>query len=144
MEVENQENEVIEQAEVEEVEASSQETEVKSEDGEPKKAKEVEIEDDNIVVTIGEETPPQEEHTEAPEWVKELRAANRELKKKNRELESKQNIPAETVALGEKPTLESSDYDESVYEASLTKWHEDKREIDESENNHQESYRLLQ
>ena len=138
MEVENQENEVIEQTEAEEVEASSQEAEVKSEDGEPKEAPTVEIEDDNIVVTIGEETPPQEEHTEAPEWVKELRATNRELKKKNRELESKVNVPAETVALGEKPTLESSDYDEAVYETNLTKWYENKREIDLSENKKQE------
>lgn len=35
-------------------------------------------ESDEVVVSIGEESPPTEEEVRAPEWVRELRKANRE------------------------------------------------------------------
>ena len=92
--------------------------------------------DDDVVVSIGEESPPQEEEARAPEWVRELRKANREKERKIRELEAKLNaVPTETkpVALGKKPTLEDCDYDSEEYETKLAAWYEDKRRHDAAE-----------
>ena len=50
---------------------------------------EEDIEEEEVVVSIGEEAPPPEEHTQAPEWVRELRKTNRELQRQNRELQGK-------------------------------------------------------
>lgn len=94
-------------------------------------------EDDSIVVTIGEESPPTEEdeHASAPGWVRELRKTNREDKRRIRELEEqlKSNAATETkpVQLGKKPTLEDHDYDADKYEAAIDQWHEQKRHVDE-------------
>lgn len=93
-------------------------------------------ESDEVVVTIGEEAPPTEEdeHAQAPEWVRELRKKNREDQKRIRELEEqlKANQTAETkpAALGKKPTLEDCDYDSERFEQELTAWHERKRQQD--------------
>lgn len=93
--------------------------------------------DDEVVVTIGEETPPTEEEevARAPEWVRELRKNHRELQRKNRELEEKLNATsgAETkpAPLGKKPTLEECDYDAEKFEAELAAWYERKRKADE-------------
>jgi hypothetical protein len=96
---------------------------------------EIEPEDtEEVVVSIGEEAPPPEEHTPAPEWVKELRKTNRELQRQNRELQSKlQAAPPETkpVVIGNKPKLEDHDYDADAYEEALTSWFERKRQADE-------------
>lgn len=92
--------------------------------------------DDDVVVSIGEESPPQEEEQRAPEWVRELRKANREKERKIRELEAKLNATAtetKPVALGAKPTLESCDYDSEEYEKKLAGWYEQKREYDAAE-----------
>ena len=92
--------------------------------------------DDDVVVSIGEESPPQEEEQRAPEWVRELRKANREKERKIRELEAKLNATAtetKPVALGTKPTLESCDYDSEEYEKKLAGWYEQKREYDAAE-----------
>jgi hypothetical protein len=92
--------------------------------------------EDDVVVSIGEESPPQEEEARAPEWVRELRKANREKERKIRELEDKLNAaPTETkpVTLGKKPTLEDCDYDSDEYEAKLAGWYEQKREYDAAE-----------
>jgi len=92
--------------------------------------------EDDVVISIGEESPPQEEEARAPEWVRELRKANREKERKIRELEAKLNAaPTETkpVALGKKPTLEDCDYDSEVYENKLAAWYEDKRLYDAAE-----------
>lgn len=96
---------------------------------------EVESEDD-VVVSIGEESPPQEEEARAPEWVRELRKANREKERKIRELEAKLNATAtetKPVALGPKPTLEACDYDSEEYEKKLADWYEQKRHADAAE-----------
>lgn len=96
-----------------------------------------EAEEAEVIVTIGEESPPPEEQeqAQAPAWVKELRKNHRELQKKNRELEEKlksQQTPAESrVELGKKPTLEDHDYDAERFESELSKWYERKREADE-------------
>ncbi len=96
---------------------------------------EIEPEDtEEVVVSIGEEAPPPEEHTPAPEWVKELRKTNRELQRQNRELQARvQAAPPETkpVVIGNKPKLEDHDYDADAYEEALTSWFERKRQADE-------------
>ena len=96
---------------------------------------EIEPEDtEEVVVSIGEEAPPPEEHTPAPEWVKELRKTNRELQRQNRELQARvQAAPPETkpVVIGNKPKLEDHDYDADKYEEALTNWFDRKRQADE-------------
>lgn len=96
--------------------------------------------EEDVVISIGEESPPQDEETRAPEWVRELRKANREKERKIRELEAKLNATAtetKPVALGKKPTLEDCDYDSEEYENKLTAWYEQKREYDAAEANAQ-------
>jgi hypothetical protein len=91
-------------------------------------------EPEEVVVSIGEEAPPPEDHTPAPEWVRELRKTNRELQRQNRELQSKLQIqPTENkpVAIGTKPKLEDHDYDADKYEEALTDWFERKRQADD-------------
>jgi hypothetical protein len=93
-----------------------------------------EPDEEEVVVSIGEEAPPPEEHTPAPEWVRELRKTNRELQRQNRELQSKLQVqPTENkpVAIGAKPKLEDHDYDADKYEEALTNWFERKRQADE-------------
>lgn len=93
-----------------------------------------ESDEDEVVISIGEETPPQEEEVRAPAWVRELRKSNREKERKIRELEAKLNAAPATetkpVALTAKPTLESCDYDSDEYEQKLAGWYEQKRDYD--------------
>jgi desulfoferrodoxin (superoxide reductase-like protein) len=98
---------------------------------------EIEPEDtEEVVVSIGEEAPPPEEQTHAPEWVRELRKTNRELQRQNRELQNKLQTTAQTetkpVVLGAKPKLEDHDYDADKFEAALADWFERKRQADEA------------
>ena len=117
---------VIEDNEIEVVEEETEVSEI---------VDEVEPEDtEEVVVSIGEEAPPPEEHTPAPEWVKELRKTNRELQRQNRELQGKLHAaPPETkpVVIGNKPKLEDHDYDADKYEEALTSWFERKRQADD-------------
>jgi desulfoferrodoxin (superoxide reductase-like protein) len=91
---------------------------------------------DEVIVSIGEEAPPPEEQTHAPEWVRELRKTNRELQRQNRELQGKLQSTAQTetkpVVLGKKPSLEEHDYDADKFEVALADWFERKRQADES------------
>lgn len=105
-----------------------------------------ETQDDDVIVSIGEEAPPQEEQTHAPGWVKELRKANREKEKRIRELESKLNQAPERkpVVLGVKPRLEEHDYDADKYEAALTDWFERKRQADTEAQQHQQAEQAQQ
>lgn len=93
-----------------------------------------EEESDEVVVSIGEEAPPAEEEQRAPEWVRELRKANREKERRIRELEAKLQTTAQTenkpVSLGPKPKLEEFDYDADRFEQALDAWHERKRQHD--------------
>jgi desulfoferrodoxin (superoxide reductase-like protein) len=83
--------------------------------GDDQSTEDDEGEPDEVVVSIGEEAPPPEEQTHAPEWVRELRKTNRELQRQNRELQGKLQSTAQTetkpVVLGKKPSLEEHDYD---------------------------------
>ena len=93
-----------------------------------------EVDAEEVVVSIGEEAPPHEQNTPAPEWVRELRKTNRELQRQNRELQSKLQVqPTEIkpVVIGAKPKLEDHDYDADKYEEALTGWFERKRQADE-------------
>lgn len=105
-------------------------------------------EDDELVVTIGDESPPSEEGQDAdglkgpaPEWVKELRKTSREKDKRIRELEAKLTKPAEVkpVALGNKPKLDDFDYDAEQYEQALESWHDRKREHDAEQAKHRQA-----
>lgn len=93
-------------------------------------------EHDDVVVTIGEDAPPQEETTQAPEWVRELRKSHRELQKQNRELQAKlqtNTTEIKPVAVGKKPKLEDHDYDSEQYESALNEWFDRKRQSDDAE-----------
>lgn len=99
-------------------------------------------EDGEVVITIGDEAPPAAADDEiegkpAPTWVKELRREARESKKRIRELEAEKAqlaAPAAQAAptVGEKPTLESCDFDGEVYAEKLVAWTEAKRKADEA------------
>jgi hypothetical protein len=92
--------------------------------------------EDDVLVSIGEESPPQEEEVRAPAWVRELRKSNREKERKIRELEAQINTATtenKPVALGKKPSLEDCDYDSEEYENKLSAWYDDKRIHDASE-----------
>ncbi len=97
-----------------------------------------EAEADEVVVTIGDEQPAEQEpEGRAPEWVRDLRKTNRELVRKLRErdaeferLKGGTQQPA-AVVLGEKPTLESCDYDGEKFAEALEQWHDRKRKVDE-------------
>jgi len=103
--------------------------------GEGQSTEDDEGDSDEVIVSIGEEAPPPEEQTHAPEWVRELRKTNRELQRQNRELQSKLQTTAQTenkpVMLGAKPKLEDHDYDADKYEEALTNWFERKRQADD-------------
>jgi len=94
-------------------------------------------ESDEVIVSIGEEAPPPEEQTHAPEWVRELRKTNRELQRQNRELQNKLQATAQAetkpVVLGAKPKLEDHDYDAEKFEVALADWFERKRQADEAQ-----------
>ncbi len=96
-----------------------------------------ELEEDDVVVTIGDEAPEKDEHAEAPGWVKTVRKKNRELEKRNRELEKKlkQDTENKPVELGEKPTLEKCGFDDKVYESKLIGYYDRKRKVDEQNAN---------
>lgn len=113
-----------------------------SEETEAEDSRPEEDDAEELIVTIGEEAPPQEDDDKpAPGWVREVRAKNREQARKIRELEQQleQFRPREqTPRLGPKPTLESVDYDPVKFEAELDRWKEakaaeDRRQADEKQ-----------
>lgn len=112
-----------------------EDTSITDQDGQSDDEENTEDGDDEVVVSIGEEAPPPEETTRAPEWVRELRKADREKARRIKELEAKLNAAAATeikpVALGAKPKLEDHDYDTEKFEAALADWYERKRVADQ-------------
>jgi len=94
--------------------------------------------DEQVVVTIGEEAPPSdEEDADAPGLVNKLRKLNREKERELRELRAKVAKPAASapaeIAKVEKPTLAGCDYDEDAYESKLTAWHENQAKLKAAE-----------
>ncbi len=99
----------------------------------PEAEAEAEAEPDEVVVTIGDETPAEPEPERAPEWVRELRKSHRELQRKVREYEEKAAQPTAQAAiptLGAKPKLEDHDYDTDKYEAALETWYRQKDSVE--------------
>jgi hypothetical protein len=109
---------------------------------------EAEEEAEELIVTIGEEPPPQtEDETKAPGWVREVRKTNREQARKIRELEQQlaQTKPREqTPQLGPKPTLESVDYDTAAFERALDDWKERKATHDRKQVEQQDALKKEQ
>ena len=95
----------------------------------PEAEAEVEAEDE-LIVTIGEEAPPQKDEP-APQWVRDLRKQNREQQRRIKELEAKGNDAQRDAApvVTKKPTLEDVDYDEGRFELALEGWQESKRKV---------------
>lgn len=118
-----------------------QETEVGESEGQDEiDAKKADVEpelEDTVEIKLGEESLTSEvEDSSAPDWVKDLRKAHREQAKQNRELRAKlAELEAkpkdENLVVGEKPKLESFDYDSDKYEAALADWFERKRKDQE-------------
>ena len=110
------EQDVIETPEVEEIadadEGLQQNDQVEADESEA----------DGIVVQVGGDE--EEEPQGAPEWVRELRRANREKDREIRELRAKvaaQDAPQDE-GLPPEPTLEDYDYDEAAFRAGYKEW----------------------
>jgi hypothetical protein len=84
---------------------------------------------DEVVVSIGEESPPQEQE-KAPEWVRELRRKHREATRENQELRARLETAKPVTTVPAKPTIESCDYDADVFEQRFSAWSEAKRIAD--------------
>jgi desulfoferrodoxin (superoxide reductase-like protein) len=126
---------VVIEDEGQETEQTTDEYQSEGDQDEGQNTEDGEGEPDEVIVSIGEEAPPPEEQTHAPEWVRELRKTNRELQRQNRELQNKLQTTAQTetkpVVLGPKPKLEDHDYDAEKFELALADWFERKRKADE-------------
>lgn len=92
---------------------------------------------DELVISIGDEELPKFTGEDAPSWVKELRRENAAKRKRIKELEEQlsQGSITEVPKLGEKPTLESCDYDPELFEQRLSAWWDDKRKADAEQEN---------
>lgn len=133
----------LEAAAPEELEAEAEETLEADIEGEPVDEAEgeadAEPEEEEVVVSIDGESPPQQEEEEAraPEWVRDLRRQHREEKRRVKELEQRlaqyEQRNTGVAPLGQKPTLEAVDYDTERYEKELAAWYEKKRAHDERE-----------
>jgi DNA repair exonuclease SbcCD ATPase subunit len=89
----------------------------------------------DVIVTIGEDAPPQEDTQAAPAWVRDLRKRERENVKRIKELEQRLSEKEQPVSVGlpVKPTLESCDYDTEEFESRITSWHDAKRQHEQIE-----------
>ena len=125
---------VIEDQDIEELDVAPEapETEDETTEGENQAAPD-DLEEE-LIVTIGEETPPQEETDEkrAPEWVRNLRTKAREQERELRELRKLRDgvEQQKQTQLGPKPTLEACDYDADLFERRLDAWKERKAVAD--------------
>jgi hypothetical protein len=94
--------------------------------------------DDDVVVLVDDKPlnqPDEEESTQAPEWVRDLRKQHREAQRKIREQEAelqrlKTPAPKPQPTLAAKPKLEDFDFDTDRYESAVIEWHEQKRQVD--------------
>lgn len=91
--------------------------------------------EEELIVTIGEESPPQEDEKRAPEWVRNLRVKAREQERELRELRKLRDgiEQQKKTQLGPKPTLEGCDYDADEFEKQLDAWKERKAKADREE-----------
>lgn len=96
-------------------------------------------EEGEMTVSLGDESAEQEEEARraAPEWVRDLRKQKRDMARTIRQrdeeiarLKGAGSQPAMPV-LGDKPTLESCDFEPEKFEKDLEAWHERKRQVDD-------------
>lgn len=110
----------IEPDEEQDIDPENPDAEAEQEEaGEP----EQETADDELVVTLGDEQPDEEEKA-APNWVKDLRKQKREDAKRIRELEERLaagNQPKSDDP-GKEPELEDFDYDADQFKAAFKEW----------------------
>lgn len=110
------------------------ENEVDTPDGAVATEKAVDIgtEADDLALDGGSESPSDEEtKKEAPAWVTELRKQNRELKKQLKERAAETaTTPEAAPELGQKPSLESCDFDAAVLETKLDDWYTTKAKVE--------------
>ena len=155
MENETVENEHIE---LEEAEVAEPEVELDDDDdleedtsedqGEPSEAEA--DEEFNVVSIEGVSPDPEdEEDARAPDWVRDLRKEYRNEKRRAKELEQKiekleRGAAPQAQPLGQKPTLDGSDYDTERYETELASWYEKKREHDDQQNVVQSQQKAVQ
>jgi hypothetical protein len=125
---------VIEDQELEELDVAPEAPETEDETTEGENQAAPDDTDEELIVTIGEETPPQEETDEkrAPEWVRNLRTKAREQERELRELRKLRDgvEQQKQTQLGPKPTLEACDYDADLFERRLDAWKERKAVAD--------------
>jgi hypothetical protein len=92
--------------------------------------------DGEFAVSIGDDEPdPESIPKEAPEWVRGLRKdyqklarEARELRAENERLKAEKAPPA--IVVGDKPTMESCDFDEATYEAAYEDWRKRKSDAE--------------
>ena len=117
-----------------EEEKELEQTETVEEIQEPDEALETENEED--VVTIGEDTPPQEQQEEAPEWVKDLRKSHRQIQRENKELRKKlesREKQEPTKKEVKKPTMEECEFDDTLYDQKMEEYYKAKAIKDRQE-----------
>lgn len=95
----------------------------------PKTDEQADQEPEEVVISIGEESPTSDEDEfhgkPAPDWVKDLRRSDREKAKRIRELEQQlegNKAPDKATEVGEEPTLESCDFDADVFKTRFKAW----------------------
>ena len=135
MEIEVQE-EIQEDAQVVSEDVSTEEQEIEDQEIQEEVQNQEETEEsEDVIVSIGDEEPEQEEEVKAaPEWVRELRKKAKETQRENKELKARieklSGTVEKPVELGKKPTLEDCDYDSEVFEQNLENWYNDKIKYD--------------
>lgn len=87
---------------------------------------------DEVIVSIGDEQPQEDQQKQAPEWVRELRKLNVEKERRIRELEEKLSLHQEVKPLniGPEPTLEDYDYDADKFKGALLQWYDQKKQVE--------------
>lgn len=128
------------EVDAQEVEAEGAQDEVRNDDGHDEGAAEnaqpegSEAAEDELIVTIGDASPAEDEEKSAPSWVKELRRKNREDQRKIRELEEQLNavkgVTPTQDAPPKKPKLEDFDYDADEFERAMDAYYTQKAEHD--------------
>lgn len=124
---------VIEDQDIEDLDVAPEVPETEDETTEGENEAAPDDTDEELIVTIGEETPPQQDdESRAPEWVRKVRKDSREKDRRIRELEALVGRAEQQkqTQLGPKPTLESCDYDADLFERRLDSWKERKTVAD--------------
>lgn len=150
---ETQQQNIIDQQTLDSESSAIQESNVET------KNQEVDLESDYSLQIGDEEISLDEEDDSiegkpAPKWVKDLRKGFKETQKENRDLkrqleelatkQSHQSQVNHNDAIPAKPTLESCDYDEELYEKALTDWHEKKSHVEQKKQAQQRQQQEVQ